>query len=94
VQEIESVIDEPHFVLAVCGRLRLCEARQSGLVDAAELAIDIGGLHIHVRQGGNHAWIFARPVEPSAGQQLHTAIVDARGHAVTVELDLMQPLRP
>ena len=28
------------------------------------------------------------------GQELHTAVIEARGHAKAVELYLMQPLRP
>ena len=31
---------------------------------------------------------------PGPGQKLHAAIVDARGHAIAVELDLVHPLRP
>ena len=94
MQEIEGVIDEctprsPSVAAWVLG-----EARQSGIVDATKLAVDIGGLHVHVREGRDGARIFVSPVEPSPGQKLHTAIVDARGHAIAVELDLMHPLRP
>ena len=94
MQEIESVIDEMHAALAVGRRLRLREARQSGVVDAAEFAVDIGGLHVQVRERRDGAWIFVGPVEPSPGQKLHAAVVDPRGHAKAVELDLMYPLRP
>jgi hypothetical protein len=45
MQEIESVIDEAHAASAVGRCLRLGEARQTGLVDAAEFAVDIGGFH-------------------------------------------------
>ena len=48
MQEIESVKDELHVALAVGRRLRLREARQSRIVDAAELAVEIGGLHVQV----------------------------------------------
>jgi len=94
VDEIESVKDEPSGALAVGRCLDAREARQSGIIDAAELAIEIGGLHVQVRKRCDGARIFVSPVEPSAGQQLRLALVDPRGHAIAVELDLMQPLRP
>ena len=55
MQEIEGVIDEPHAALAVCRRLGMGEARQSGVVDAAEFAVDIGGLHVHAGERGREA---------------------------------------
>ena len=94
MQEIEGVIDEPHLALAVGRRLRLREARQSGVVDAAEFAVEIGGLHLQVRERRDGARIFVGPVEPGSGQELHAAIVDARGHTIAVQFDFMQPLRP
>jgi hypothetical protein len=72
-------IDEPHLALAIRRRLRLREARQSRLVDATELAVEIGGLYVQVRKRLNEAWIFLGPVEPSAGQQLRTAIAELPG---------------
>src|ERR1700722_13989703 len=94
MQKIESVKDELHVALAVGRRLGLREARQSRLVDAAKLAVDIGCLYVQVREGGNGAWIFGGPVQARSGQELHAAVIDARGHTVAVELDLMDPLRP
>src|SRR5262245_57464943 len=73
VQEIEGIIDEMHAALAVGRRLGLSKAWQAGRVDAAELAVDVGGLHVHVREGR----IFVSPVEPGPGQELRAAIVDA-----------------
>src|SRR5271165_7190787 len=35
--------------------------------------------------------IFMRPVEPGAGEQPHRATLEARMHAVAVELDFVQP---
>jgi hypothetical protein len=35
----------------------------------------------------------AVPVEARSGQELRAAVVDARGHAITVKLNLVQPLR-
>ena len=94
MQEIESVIDELHVALAVGRRLGVGEARQSSLVDAAEFAVEIGGLDVQVRERRDGAWIFVGPVEPGPSQQLHAAVVDARGHAIAVQLDFVQPLRP
>ena len=72
-------IDELHLALAIRRRLRLREARQSRLVDATELAVEMGGLYVQVRKRLNEAWIFLGPVEPSAGQQLRTAIAELPG---------------
>jgi hypothetical protein len=94
MQEIESVIDEPCTALAVGRRLRLGETRQSSLIDAAELTIEIGGLHVQVGQRCAGARIFVSPIEAGPGQELHASIVDAGGHAKAVELYFMQPLRP
>jgi hypothetical protein len=38
--------------------------------------------------------VFAGPVEPGAGHELHAAMVDARGHTIAIELDFVDPLRP
>jgi hypothetical protein len=46
VQEVEGVIDEPHSALAVARSLGMGEARQSGVVNAAEFAVEIGGLRL------------------------------------------------
>ena len=67
-----------HPALAVGRRLSLSKTRQPGIVDAAEFAVKIGGLHIQVRKRGDDARIFGRPVEPGPGQQLRMAIVDTR----------------
>ena len=37
--------------------------------------------------------IFARPVEPGAGEELHRAAVEPRMHAVAVVFDFVQPVR-
>jgi hypothetical protein len=94
VQEIEGIDDEPYFALAVSRRLGMGKAGQSGVVDAAELAVDIGGLQAEVRECGDDTGIFRSPVEAGPGQKLHAAVVDARGHAKSVEFDFVQPLRP
>jgi hypothetical protein len=58
VQEIEGVVDEPHIALAVSGRLCIREARQSSLIHATQFAIDVGSLHVQIRQRGNGVRIF------------------------------------
>ena len=93
VQEIEGVIDELHAALAVGRRLGMGEARQSGVIDAAEFAVEIGGLRLHIRERRDGAWIFVAPVEAGPSQELRAAIVDARGHAKAVQFDLVEPLR-
>jgi hypothetical protein len=45
-KEIKPVIDEPCSTFAVRRGLRSGEARQSYGVDAAEFAVDIGGVHV------------------------------------------------
>ncbi|HEY5205943.1 MAG TPA: hypothetical protein VIJ63_15255, partial [Roseiarcus sp.] len=70
------------------------EARQSSVVDAAKFAVDIGGLHVEVRERRDGGRIFVGPVKPGARQQLHAAIVDPCSHAIAVEFDLVHPLRP
>jgi hypothetical protein len=72
----------------------MSEARQSSVVDAAELTVEIGGFHFQMGERLDDARIFSRPVEPSSGQKLRPALIVASGHAITVELYLMQPLRP
>src|SRR5258708_22316686 len=85
MQEIEGVINEPDAALAVGRRLGAGEAWQSSLVDAAELAVKIGGLHSEVRKRGDDARIFVSPVKPGPCEKLRAAIFDARGHAIAVD---------
>jgi hypothetical protein len=69
VQEIESVIDKMHAALAIRSRLGPRKARQSGVVDAAEFAINIGGLHVQVgeRRGGDRIFgVQSSPVRVSS----------------------------
>jgi hypothetical protein len=73
--------------------LGLREAWQSGFVNAAQLAVDIGGLDVQVREGRDGAWMLGCPVEAGPGQQLDAAVVDARGHTIAVKLDFVDPLR-
>ena len=93
VQEIKRVVDQVHAAFAVRRRLRLRKTWQSSVINAAEFAVDVGGLHVEVRKRGDCARVLGCPVQSGPGQKLHAAIVDARGHTIAVELDLMQPLR-
>jgi hypothetical protein len=49
VDEIESVKDESSGALAVRRCLDAREARQSGIIDATEFAVEIGGFHVQAR---------------------------------------------
>jgi hypothetical protein len=60
------------------------EGRQPSLVDAAEFAIQISGLDVQVRERCDGAWIFVGPVKAGPSEQLHTPVVEARGHAIAV----------
>ena len=83
-----------HAARSVGRGLGLGEARKAVVADAAQLAVEIGGLRAARRERRQRARIFGAPVEPGAGQQLYLAALDARSHAKAVELDLVQPLRP
>ena len=71
----------------------LGEARQTSVVDATEFAVDVGGLHIWVRERCDGAWIFGGPIQAGSGQELK-AVVDARSHAKAVKFNFVDPLRP
>ena len=94
MQEIESEIDETNPAWPVARGLGLRKTRQPVVTHAAQFAVEIRGFRPHFRERFNDAWIFAAPIEAGPRQQLHPTAVDARGHAETVEFDLMQPLRP
>jgi hypothetical protein len=67
MQEIEGVINEVYAALAVGRSLSAGEARQSGFVDAAQLTVDVSGLHLHIRERRDGARIFGRPIEAGPG---------------------------
>jgi hypothetical protein len=73
--------------------LGLRKARQAIIAHAAQFIVQIGGFRPHFRKRFNYAWIFVAPIESGPRQQLHPPALDARGHAETVEFDLVQPLR-
>ncbi|HKN28533.1 MAG TPA: hypothetical protein VJY34_11885, partial [Roseiarcus sp.] len=59
--------------------------------NAAELAVEIGGLDIKLCERGGGCGILDGPVEPGTGEKLDGAVVDSGGDSVAVELDLMDP---
>jgi hypothetical protein len=48
MQEIEGIVDKLRAALAVGRCLNLREAQQSGVINAAEFAVEIGGLRLHM----------------------------------------------
>jgi hypothetical protein len=84
--EIEGVKGQTHFALAVGRLLNLSEARQAEFVDAAELAVQIRGLGLDVREGGDRGRTLGGPVEPGSGQKLHPASIYACGRAIAPSL--------
>jgi His Kinase A (phospho-acceptor) domain len=103
-EHLEQVIDELRDVSknTIEAQINLwhpvyCDPKriaQSPPISWPKLAIDIGGLHIEICESGDGAWIFFGPVEPGASEELHAAVVDARGHAIAVQLYLVHPLCP
>jgi hypothetical protein len=94
MQKVEGVKDQAHAPCPVGRGLGFSEARHTVGADAAQFAVEIGGLRPHGPERRRHAGISGCPVEAGARQKLGLAALDARRHAKTVELDLMQPLRP
>ena len=94
MQKVEGVKDQAHAARAIGRGLGLGEVRQAVVADATQFAVEIGGLRPHGRERRKQAGIFGAPVEAGARQKLRLAALDARRHAETVELDLVQPLRP
>jgi len=69
------------------------ERSDSVRANAAQLAVDVGCLHLELCEGRSGCRIFRGPIEPGSGQQPHVAIVDPRRHPVAVEFDFVNPLR-
>jgi hypothetical protein len=72
--------------------LHLGETRQPIGADAAQFAVEIGGLRPHGRKRRRHARISGRPIEASAREELCLAALDACRHAIAVQLYFMHPL--
>jgi hypothetical protein len=82
-----------HVALAIGRRLSMGEARQSGFVNAAEFAVNVGRpLRLGARAQRPRLGI-SPLVEACAGEQLHPAIVDAGSHPIAVSFYFVQPLR-
>jgi hypothetical protein len=92
MQQIENEIHQPGRVAGVRRGLDHAEGRDAVREGAAQFAVGIGLARIERRHGFGDGRIFVRPVEAGAGQQLHSAAVEPRMHAVAVELDFVQPL--
>ena len=83
-----------HAALAVSRRLGVGKARQSGIVDAAQFPVEVGGFRLHIRERRECAWIFVAPIKPGPGEELRAAMVEARRHAKAVQFYFVQPPRP
>ena len=90
-QEIEGEEDELIGAAFIHRRLEPAEDRHAVGIERAQLAVEIGRLHLQRAKRLDRAPVAMRPVEAGAGQQLDVAAVDARMHAVAVVLDLVQP---
>ena len=90
-QKIEGEEDELVCPAFIHRRLEPAEYRRAVSIESAELAVEIGRLHLQGAKRLDRAPVAVRPVQPRARQQLDVAAVDARMHAVAVVLDLVQP---
>jgi hypothetical protein len=68
VQEVERVMGETGSAFAIRRRLGVSEARKSRFINSAEHAVEIGGLHVQVRERGDGARIFVGPIKSGSGQ--------------------------
>jgi hypothetical protein len=71
--------------------IMLNEVMPSG-EDATQFAVEIGLARAKRRHGRGDRRISMGPVEAGARQQPHVAAIEARMHAIAVELDFKQPL--
>jgi hypothetical protein len=94
MQKVEDKKHEPGRVAGVRRGLDHAEGRDAVGEDATELAVEIGLARAERRHGRGDGRIFIGPVEPGAGQRPDGAVIEARMHAVAVELDFVQPIRP
>jgi len=72
-------------------RLRPTEDWHPFGIERAQLAVDVGGLHLQGPKGVDRAAIPVRPVQASTRQELRIAAFNSGVHTVTVELDFVQP---
>ena len=90
-QEIEGEEDKLIRAAFIHRRLEAAEHRDAIAIERAQLAVEIGGLHLQGAKRLDRAPVAVRPIQACPGQQLDVAAVDARMHAVAVVLDLVQP---
>jgi hypothetical protein len=94
MQKIEGVKDQAHAARPIGRGLGHGEVRQAVVDDAAQFAVEIGGLRAHGCERRKRAWIFGAPVETGARQKPCLAAFNPPRHAETVKLDLVKPFRP
>jgi hypothetical protein len=92
MQKVENEVHQPGRVAGIGRGLDHAERGDAVGGDAAQFAVEVGLTRPERRHGRGDRRVFARPVEPGAGQKSYSAAVEARVYAVTVELDLVQPL--
>jgi len=92
VKQVKSEIGEVS-ASAVGDPLHDLERGHAIGADAAQLSVDIGCVDVELREGGRSDRVFFRPIKAGPGKKIHMAFLNPRPHAVTVELDLVNPLR-
>jgi hypothetical protein len=89
-QQIEGKEDELIRAAFIHGGLEPTEYRHAVAVESAELAVEIGRLHLQRAKRLDRPLVAMRPIEARPSQQLDVAAIDAGVHAVAVVLDLVQ----
>src|SRR5438552_1221291 len=92
MKAIEQEESEGGGVPGIACRLDHAEGARAVGAHAAQLAIEITRAQRKLRQSLGNRRVFVGPVETTAREQAHLAIINASGHAVAVELNLVQPL--
>ena len=94
VQQIEGVIDKPNPALAIGSGLGVGEARQASIIDAAEFASRCAVFTFRLARAAMALGYLSLQSRPVQSQELRAAMIDPRRHAKSVQLYLVQPLRP
>jgi len=94
VEEVEQEKDEGFGAARVGCRLNQAERGDAVGTDAAQLTVEISLPDRQRCHRRSYRRVFVGPVEPRAGQQPDRAPVEPGMHPVSVELDLVEPLRP
>ena len=90
-QKIEGEEHELICPAFIHRRLQPAEDRHAVGVERAQLAVEIGRLHLQRAQAPRSCGGIDATSPGQSGQQLDVAAVDARVHAVAVVLDLVHP---